>query len=125
MLLPRPKLSVLCLGALGLVSPLGRKSVFLGRSDPLQICPNLQHVTNLRRIKLLSGLDRLLCEIAGGVDTRLVFFKDWVVDCHLAGTQSPGYPSGNSDVGGHCDIARTGWRGFSNGGKSVRISIPR
>jgi hypothetical protein len=36
----------------------------------------------------------------GGVDTRLVFFKDWIVDGHLAGTQSPGYPSGNSDVGG-------------------------
>jgi hypothetical protein len=36
----------------------------------------------------------------GGVDTRLVFFKNWLVDGHLAGTQSPGYPSGNSDVGG-------------------------
>ena len=36
----------------------------------------------------------------GGVDTRLVFFKDWIFDDHLAGTRSPGYPSGNSDVGG-------------------------
>jgi hypothetical protein len=36
----------------------------------------------------------------GGADTRLVFFKDWIVDGHLAGTRSPGYPSGNSDVGG-------------------------
>jgi hypothetical protein len=35
----------------------------------------------------------------GGIDTRLVFFKDWFVDAHLAGTRSPGYPSGNSDVG--------------------------
>ena len=35
----------------------------------------------------------------GGIDTRLVFFKDWFVDAHLAGTQSPGSPSGNSDVG--------------------------
>jgi hypothetical protein len=35
----------------------------------------------------------------GGVDTRLVFFKDWFVDAHMAGTQSPGSPSGNSDVG--------------------------
>jgi hypothetical protein len=35
----------------------------------------------------------------GGVDTRLVFFKDWFVDAHMAGTQSPGHPSGNSDVG--------------------------
>ncbi|HVS87568.1 MAG TPA: DUF5916 domain-containing protein [Candidatus Acidoferrum sp.] len=34
-----------------------------------------------------------------GVDTRLVFFKDWFVDAHMAGTQSPGYPSGASDVG--------------------------
>ena len=36
----------------------------------------------------------------GGVDTRLVFFKNWVFDGHLAGTNSPGHPSGNSDVGG-------------------------
>ena len=35
----------------------------------------------------------------GGVDTRLVFFKDWFVAAHMAGTQSPGSPSGNSDVG--------------------------
>ena len=35
----------------------------------------------------------------GGVDTRLVFLKDFVVDAHLAGTQSPGKPSGASDVG--------------------------
>ena len=35
-----------------------------------------------------------------GVDSRLVFFKDWIFDGHLAGTRSPGYPSGNSDVGG-------------------------
>src|SRR5256712_5667133 len=35
----------------------------------------------------------------GGVDTRLVFFKDWFLDAHMAGTRSPGYPSGASDVG--------------------------
>jgi len=35
----------------------------------------------------------------GGVDTRLVFFKDWFVDAHMAGTNSPDSPSGNSDVG--------------------------
>jgi hypothetical protein len=39
----------------------------------------------------------------GGVDTRLVFFKDWFVDAHIAGTQSPGNTSGatggSSDVG--------------------------
>jgi len=35
----------------------------------------------------------------GGVDTRLVFFKDWFVDAHVAGTQSPGDPRGNSDLG--------------------------
>lgn len=35
----------------------------------------------------------------GGVDTRLVFFKDWFVDAHMAGTQSPGHQSGNSDLG--------------------------
>src|SRR6266481_5505395 len=32
----------------------------------------------------------------GGIDTRLVFFKDWFLDAHMAGTQSPGYLSGNS-----------------------------
>jgi hypothetical protein len=35
----------------------------------------------------------------GGVDTRLVFFKDWLVDAHMAGTRSPGNPSGASDLG--------------------------
>ncbi|HKV25839.1 MAG TPA: DUF5916 domain-containing protein [Candidatus Acidoferrum sp.] len=39
----------------------------------------------------------------GGVDTRLVFFKDWFVDAHAAVTQSPEAPSGApgsaSDVG--------------------------
>ena len=35
----------------------------------------------------------------GGVDTRLVFFKYWFVDAHMAGTQSPGNLTGNSDVG--------------------------
>ena len=35
----------------------------------------------------------------GGIDTRLVFFKNLFVDAHLAGTRSPGNPSGSSDVG--------------------------
>lgn len=35
----------------------------------------------------------------GGIDTRLVFFKDWFVDAHMAGTRSAGNPSGASDVG--------------------------
>jgi len=35
----------------------------------------------------------------GGVDTRLVFFKDWSVHAHAAGTRSPENPSGASDVG--------------------------
>jgi hypothetical protein len=39
----------------------------------------------------------------GGLDTRLVFFKDWFVGAHLAGTQSPINPGvtsgGTSDVG--------------------------
>src|SRR5579859_2548 len=35
----------------------------------------------------------------GGIDTRLVFWKDWFVDAHMAGTQSPGNPSGDSDLG--------------------------
>jgi hypothetical protein len=44
----------------------------------------------------------------GGVDTRLVFFKDWFVDAHMAGTQSPGYRSGNSDVGASLSY-RSNW----------------
>ena len=44
----------------------------------------------------------------GGVDTRLVFFKDWFVDAHMAGTQSPGHPSGNSDVGASLSF-RSNW----------------
>lgn len=35
----------------------------------------------------------------GGIDTRLVFWKDWFVDAHMAGTQSPGNLSGDSDLG--------------------------
>jgi hypothetical protein len=44
----------------------------------------------------------------GGVDTRLVFFKDWFVDAHMAGTQSPGHLSGNSDVGASLSY-RSNW----------------
>src|SRR5713226_7088376 len=44
----------------------------------------------------------------GGVDTRLVFLKDWFVDAHAAGTQSPGSPSGNSDVGASLSY-RSNW----------------
>ncbi len=36
---------------------------------------------------------------AGGIDTRLVFFKNLVLDGHLAQSQSPGKPTGASDVG--------------------------
>ena len=35
----------------------------------------------------------------GGADTRLIFLKDWIVDAHMAGAQSPGNPSGASDLG--------------------------
>lgn len=44
----------------------------------------------------------------GGVDTRLVFFKDWFVDAHMAGTRSPGDPSGTSDVGASLSY-RSNW----------------
>jgi hypothetical protein len=44
----------------------------------------------------------------GGVDTRLVFFKDWFVDAHMAGTQSPGHASGNRDVGASLSY-RSNW----------------
>ncbi len=45
---------------------------------------------------------------AGGVDTRLVLFKDWFVDAHVAGTRSPGDPSGASDVGASLSY-RSNW----------------
>src|SRR5467141_1345650 len=44
----------------------------------------------------------------GGIDTRLVFFKDWFLDAHMAGTQSPGYPNGASDVGASLSY-RSNW----------------
>ncbi len=44
----------------------------------------------------------------GGADTRLVFFKDWFVDAHMAGTRSPGYPNGASDVGASLSY-RSNW----------------
>jgi hypothetical protein len=44
----------------------------------------------------------------GGIDTRLVFFKDWSVDAHMAGTQSPGDPSGGSDLGASLSY-RSNW----------------
>ena len=53
----------------------------------------------------VMGIDKRSGNVAdyfnqtGGVDTRLVFLKDFVFDGHLAGTQSPGSPSGASDAG--------------------------
>jgi hypothetical protein len=48
----------------------------------------------------------------GGVDTRMVFFKDWFVDAHAAGTQSPQNPSGgpgsSNDVGASLSY-RSNW----------------
>jgi hypothetical protein len=48
----------------------------------------------------------------GGVDTRLVFFKDWFVDAHMAGTQSPVNVSAasgsSSDVGASLSY-RSNW----------------
>jgi Domain of unknown function (DUF5916)/Carbohydrate family 9 binding domain-like len=44
----------------------------------------------------------------GGIDTRLVFFKDWFVDAHAAGTRSPGVSSGTSDVGASLSY-RSNW----------------
>jgi hypothetical protein len=44
----------------------------------------------------------------GGIDTRMVFFKNWLVDAHLAETRSPGDPSGASDVGASLSY-RSNW----------------
>src|SRR5260370_7706404 len=43
-----------------------------------------------------------------GVDTRLIFYKEWFVDAHMAGTRSPGDPSGASDVGASLSY-RSNW----------------
>jgi hypothetical protein len=43
-----------------------------------------------------------------GVDTRMVFFKNWFVDAHMAETRSPGDPSGASDVGASLSY-RSNW----------------
>lgn len=43
-----------------------------------------------------------------GADTRLVFFKDWFVDAHVAATRSPGAPSGASDIGASLSY-RSNW----------------
>ncbi len=44
----------------------------------------------------------------GGVDTRLIFFKDWFVDAHMVGTRSPGDPSAASDMGASLSY-RSNW----------------
>jgi len=44
----------------------------------------------------------------GGADTRLIFFRDWIVDAHMAGMQSPGNPSGASDLGASLSY-RSNW----------------
>jgi hypothetical protein len=44
----------------------------------------------------------------GGVDSRLVFFKDWFVDGHMAGTRSSGDLSGATDVGASLSY-RSNW----------------
>ncbi len=52
----------------------------------------------------VMGIDKRFGDVldnfnrTGGVDTRLVFYKDWLVDAHVAGSQSPGEPSGNNDI---------------------------
>ena len=49
---------------------------------------------------------------SGGVDTRLVFFRDWIVDAHVAGTLSPGDPSGATDVGASLWYRSNWFEGF-------------
>lgn len=66
----------------------------------------------------LMGIDKRSGNIqdpfnqTGGVDTRLVFFKDWFVDAHAAGTRSPQNPSGApgsaTDIGGSLSY-RSNW----------------
>jgi hypothetical protein len=82
-------------------------------------------------IGVMGGIDKRSGNVldsfnqTGGVDTRLVFFQDWVVDAHMAGTESPGHPSGNSDLRASL-IYRSNWlTELSNVEKSGRISIQR
>lgn len=60
------------------------------------------------RIDKRSGDAQNSFNQTGGIDTRLVFFKDWFVDAHMAGTQSAGNPSGASDVGASLSY-RSNW----------------
>ena len=75
----------------------------------------------LHALLLLATLFTTLCMGAamqdsfnqtGGIDTRLVFFRDWFVDAHAAGTQSPQNPSGgpgsSNDVGASLSY-RSNW----------------
>jgi hypothetical protein len=55
-----------------------------------------------------SGNLQDLFNQTGGVDTRLIFFKDWFVDAHMAGTRSSGDPSGASDLGASLSY-RSNW----------------
>ncbi len=55
----------------------------------------------------------------GGVDTRLVFYKDFVVDAHLAGTKSPGVSSGATDVGASLNY-KSNWLDGAVGQISIR-----
>ena len=43
-----------------------------------------------------------------GVDTRLVFFRDFIIDADITGTQSPGKSSGASEVGASLSY-RSNW----------------
>jgi hypothetical protein len=45
---------------------------------------------------------------SGGVDTRLVFFKDLVLNAYASQTRTPGFSSGETNVGADIDY-RTSW----------------
>jgi len=101
-------------GGVKLTGTLGRLELGIMDVDTRSSGPN--HYSNFAVVRLkeslwpgsyvgLMGIDKRSGTVldmfnqTGGADTRLIFFKDWFVDAHVAGTRSPGSLSGASDVG--------------------------
>jgi uncharacterized protein DUF5916 len=110
-------------GGARLTGTLGRTELGIMEVDTRSSGPNPYANYAIARIKEalwagsyvgMMGIDKRSGDVldsfnqTGGVDTRLLFFKDWFVDAHMAGTQSPGNPSGASDVGGSLSY-RSNW----------------
>jgi len=110
-------------GGAKLTGTIGRTEIGILEVDTRSSGPNPYANYGIVRVKQslwagsyvgVMGIDKRSGNVAdpfnqtGGVDTRLVFLKDWFVDAHIAGTRSPGDPSGASDVGATLNY-RSNW----------------